>query len=542
MASGTFYPAASGDDGFSHPSIAFYYFVDTEDYIYIGNWNSYYIKSWFRFQNVTIPQGATITSCYVRFRAAENLSFDTVRTKIYFEDVDDSTAPTSKTDLESRSLTSSIDWDFTTNWTTNSYYNTISLTSILQEVIDRPGFSSGNSVTVHIRNDGTSYDAKRSARSYDYSGGSSKAELHVEWETGVTIPAVNDAASAISIDNLVLTQKHTLAVQDLSLALGLEGPLTLTLPTAEAEDMSLGISIDNVVLTQKHTLAVQDLSLALGLEGPLTLPFPTAEAEDMSLGISIDNVVLTQKHTLAVQDISLGLGAEGPVDLELGPLNVQDALLALSIDNIDLTQKHTLVVNPMSVSLDVANVVTIQDYGTEDERAIKLYTLTLTGAEDGETDLTLPISSFQGRMKSGEASYLSAVVPTLDYLDEINLRTNGDIFITLKYEINGVVTHSEEIARANFNTLRWDKGGVNQSITLSGYKTTTFTNKGVELRPSNVTYQGLYGDGRSVFRFPTPDLDLRPGDTAKIGTDTIVVGNISYSVSTTNQTMELTEA
>jgi hypothetical protein len=498
MASGTFYPAASGDDGFSHPSIAFYYFVDTEDYIYIGNWNSYYIKSWFRFQNVTIPQGATITSCYVRFRAAENLSFDTVRTKIYFEDVDDSTAPTSKTDLESRSLTSSIDWDFTTNWTTNSYYNTISLTSILQEVIDRPGFSSGNSVTVHIRNDGTSYDAKRSARSYDYSGGSSKAELHVEWETGVTIPAVNDAASAISIDNLVLTQKHTLAVQDLSLALGLEGPLTLTLPTAEAEDMSLGISIDNVVLTQKHTLAVQD--------------------------------------------ISLGLGAEGPVDLELGPLNVQDALLALSIDNIDLTQKHTLVVNPMSVSLDVANVVTIQDYGTEDERAIKLYTLTLTGAEDGETDLTLPISSFQGRMKSGEASYLSAVVPTLDYLDEINLRTNGDIFITLKYEINGVVTHSEEIARANFNTLRWDKGGVNQSITLSGYKTTTFTNKGVELRPSNVTYQGLYGDGRSVFRFPTPDLDLRPGDTAKIGTDTIVVGNISYSVSTTNQTMELTEA
>ena len=261
--------------------------------------------------------------------------------------------------------------------------------------------------------------------------------------------------------------------------------------------------------------------------------------DGISSSISIDNIAVTQKHTLEVAALDI---ATTMPNLDF-PLQIGNIASAVSIDNIVLTQKHTLTaVNYLNISVSVDPIVSVVNYGTEDERAIKLYTFTLSGAEDGYSDLEIPISSFQGRMKSGESSYLSAVIPTLDYLDEINLRPNGEIFVTLNYEINGVVTHSEEIARANFNQLRWDKGGLNESITISGYKITTHTPKGVELPVENVTYQGLLANGKSTFRFATPDLNIRPSDSAKIGDDTIVVGLISYSVSTAFQTMQLTEA
>jgi len=52
MGSGTFYPAASGDDGYWQSNIAVY----QGNAVAFGNTSGYLQHAWFRFANVTIPQ------------------------------------------------------------------------------------------------------------------------------------------------------------------------------------------------------------------------------------------------------------------------------------------------------------------------------------------------------------------------------------------------------------------------------------------------------------------------------------------------------
>ncbi len=56
---------------------------------------------------------------------------------------------------------------------------------------------------------------------------------------------------------------------------------------------------------------------------------------------------------------------------------------------------------------------------------IIVYICTLTGSQDATTDVEIPISSFQARLRTADPTYLSVVVPGFDYADRINNRPNG---------------------------------------------------------------------------------------------------------------------
>lgn len=183
MATGTFYPAASGDDG----------------YYYGANFNSagvnFYIgkpsasdssNAWIRFLNVTIPQGSTITAAFVRLSARHSSSTTTVNANVYFNNVDDAVAPTSIGEVDALALTSAIAWNNLASWTVVNDYDTPSLTSILQSVVNRGGWGSGQALQVVIKDNGSSASANRSASSFDFSSGSYKAELHVTWTAPIT--------------------------------------------------------------------------------------------------------------------------------------------------------------------------------------------------------------------------------------------------------------------------------------------------------------------------------------------------------------------
>ncbi|MGH7360637.1 MAG: hypothetical protein ACREJI_03380, partial [Candidatus Methylomirabilales bacterium] len=132
-----------------------------------------------RFQNITIPQGATITNAYVEFTATEIKSGTTSLT---FEGQASDNAPTFTTatyNITSRPKTSaSVAWNNVPTWNTGLAYQTPNLSAIIQEIVNRSGWASGNSLVIIVSGSGD-----RDAKTYENSS-TQAALLHVEYGQG----------------------------------------------------------------------------------------------------------------------------------------------------------------------------------------------------------------------------------------------------------------------------------------------------------------------------------------------------------------------
>ncbi len=127
-----------------------------------------------RFQNMTIPPGAAINKAYIQFTADE-IDSGTTNLTIYGEDIDN--APTftngaSSYNISARTKTStSVDWTNVPAWTSigdaGLDQRTPDISPIIQEIVDRTGWSNGNSLVVIITGSGA-----RVAEAYDGIAGS----------------------------------------------------------------------------------------------------------------------------------------------------------------------------------------------------------------------------------------------------------------------------------------------------------------------------------------------------------------------------------
>jgi len=129
-----------------------------------------------RFQNVSIPQGATIHSAYLEFTA--NVYGDTATSlTVEGEDIDDAAPFSAVADnLKDRTgTTETVTWNIATStpWSAGSSYQTPDLTDIVQEIVGRGGWASGNSMVFRLSGTG-----KRDIRAYD-ANSSTAPKLHV---------------------------------------------------------------------------------------------------------------------------------------------------------------------------------------------------------------------------------------------------------------------------------------------------------------------------------------------------------------------------
>jgi len=141
-----------------------------------------------RFTGLSIPQGATIANAYVQFQADEVHAESTSLT-IEGEDVDDATTFSSiNENISSRPRTfASVSWSpvpWTTVGAAGSDQRTPNLATIVQEIVDRPGWSSDQSMVLIVTGSG-----RRVPESYN--GGQNGApRLQVEYATGAQLPRV----------------------------------------------------------------------------------------------------------------------------------------------------------------------------------------------------------------------------------------------------------------------------------------------------------------------------------------------------------------
>ncbi len=170
---------------------------------------------------------------------------------------------------------------------------------------------------------------------------------------------------------------------------------------------------------------------------------------------------------------------------------------------------------------------------TDNSKLVYIFTLT------GNPDIEIPITSFQGRLRSGKETYLSVVISTIEYATEISNRSSGKMVIEAFYMVDGIRRKGVEIARVNISAVRIDEGSSGKSITLTGYKQETYTQKTVAL--TEPVYK-LVNDGKITYRFAKPDMTLKPGDSVNIGYDSFTADVISYFVGSSICQMEVSEA
>ena len=145
-----------------------------------------------RFTIVNIPVGATITNAYIEFETDETTSGATNLT--VWGEANDSPAAfsTATSNITSRTKTSaSVAWSNVPAWTIISEkHQTPNLSSVIQQIVSRPGWASGNSIVIIITGSGS-----RVAEAYE--GEPANAPLlHVDYTTGASSPAVTTTAAS----------------------------------------------------------------------------------------------------------------------------------------------------------------------------------------------------------------------------------------------------------------------------------------------------------------------------------------------------------
>ena len=123
-----------------------------------------------RFTAVNIPQGSTITSAKITFRASSSESGAMSALRIEGEDTDNAltftTAAFGPGGYISRPRTTAyVNWT-PGAWVNGSDYDSLDISTIIKEIVDRPGWVSGNNIVLLIGPGGSNH---RDCVSYDSS-------------------------------------------------------------------------------------------------------------------------------------------------------------------------------------------------------------------------------------------------------------------------------------------------------------------------------------------------------------------------------------
>ena len=194
MAEITLQVGASADDG--HFTGTTWY--SSGAFISVGDFEGGVRSLFARFTNVPIAKGARINSAKIQYLSnAANTGTDCI-TKIYFNDEDNASAPTSVATYNGKSVTTEyVDWTISA-WDDDTWYDSPDIKAVVQEVIDRASWSSGNAMMLLHKNNGSATNARRSMYAYDQTGNVSGAKLVIDYTYPKTLTATVSASATVT--------------------------------------------------------------------------------------------------------------------------------------------------------------------------------------------------------------------------------------------------------------------------------------------------------------------------------------------------------
>lgn len=147
----------------------------------LGGSSTYPMKAFCRWTGITIPAGAKITSAYVSFRF-HNYSGTPPKCTLHFEDAANPSAVSSASDGDDRvKTTANIS---VTGPTSGEWWNTGSIVSIIQELVDSYDYSSGAAMQMIIDGGVSNSFSQQSAYEDGEPDGLWAPKLHIEYASG----------------------------------------------------------------------------------------------------------------------------------------------------------------------------------------------------------------------------------------------------------------------------------------------------------------------------------------------------------------------
>ena len=148
-----------------------------------------------RFDNVTIPSGATINNAYLQVYADSD-GTGIARLKVYGVDEDDAAAPTSEAEYNADpQTTASVDWDGA--WTQDTWEQSPNISTVIQEIVDRGGWASGNAMVLQLEDDLGSGNNYNRPRNYDQNSAHA-AKLYISYSEAAS--DIDEEAKAETAD------------------------------------------------------------------------------------------------------------------------------------------------------------------------------------------------------------------------------------------------------------------------------------------------------------------------------------------------------
>ncbi len=120
-----------------------------------------------RFTNVSIPQGASITSAHLEVYSSQ-AQWIPINLQLAAEASDSSAAFSDASPPSQRMLTTmKVTYNTNVQWNADTWYALSEMRDVIQEVVDRPGWQSGNSLSLIVRGMSTGFWWRKFTLSYD---------------------------------------------------------------------------------------------------------------------------------------------------------------------------------------------------------------------------------------------------------------------------------------------------------------------------------------------------------------------------------------
>lgn len=163
-----------------------------------------------RFTNVTIPKGSTINSAYLSVYVEAGT--EDIKPDLYGINEDNTVTSSSGNPLWDRTLTTAkVNWNITDDWVNGVWYDSPDISTIIQEIINRFGWASGNALAIVGRNTSGVYNKyyERFFKSWNYSNHTYGAKLIIIYTlssgSALTI-SLSENISAIDLPKKGLTE------------------------------------------------------------------------------------------------------------------------------------------------------------------------------------------------------------------------------------------------------------------------------------------------------------------------------------------------
>jgi hypothetical protein len=191
-ATATYYVKASADDGLAYYSGSAWTMAINGNAVWAGynTTTQYKCGSYYRFPNVLIPQGANILSAVFRTTAYNNYTTTTVNSKLTGELTTDAAQWSDLANFQARRGTivggannnnitaAQVSWNGITSWSKDEEVSSPSIVSIIQEIVNQGGWSSGNDIGLFWDdyNDGSTHTTGTFRAGYSYDGTATEAK------------------------------------------------------------------------------------------------------------------------------------------------------------------------------------------------------------------------------------------------------------------------------------------------------------------------------------------------------------------------------